>query len=161
MTTSLAGSKPSYKAILKENSFLWFRQRKERDAVDFGLLQPQNMLWQQMTKLFLWLDLHQAKLAVFKATGNPTGDGEKSVSVEVWDQAFMFQSFASPWQDAEPSTWHQESSVQSQFWYSSFHGLVGCSCEALGAAYPSRAAISLPVKWGQKCQPQRLCQGRL
>lgn len=47
------------------------------------------MLWQQMTKLFLWLDLHQAKLAVFKATQNPTAGGGKCGSVA---QAFRFQS---------------------------------------------------------------------
>lgn len=60
-----------------------------------------------MTKLFLWLDLHQAKLAGFKATRNPTGGGGKCGGV---GQAFRFQNLASSGQGAEHGT---KPSVQS------------------------------------------------
>lgn len=67
------------------------------------------MLWQQMTQLLLWFDLHQAKLVVFKATRNPTGDDGKAVSVEVWDMLLGFKVLSLLGRVCERSTWDQQS----------------------------------------------------
>lgn len=70
------------------------------------------MLWQQMIQLLLWFDLRQAKLGVSKATQNPTDDG-KAVSVEVWDMHLGFKVLSLLGRVSEPSTWDQQSWVQS------------------------------------------------
>lgn len=90
MTTSLAGSKPSYKAILKENSFLWFGQRKGMQQI-WVTSTTEYAVTATWPNFFCGFDLHQAKLPVFKATWNPTGDDGKSVSVEVWDRLLGFK----------------------------------------------------------------------
>jgi len=61
-----------------------------------------------MTQLILWFDLHQAELAVFKATQNPTDDG-KAASVEAWDMLLGFRVLSLLDRVSEPSNWDQRS----------------------------------------------------
>lgn len=60
-----------------------------------------------MTQLFLWFDLHQAKLVVFKATLNPTGDDGKAIGVEVWDMLLGFKVLSLLGRVSEPRMWDQ------------------------------------------------------
>lgn len=86
------------------------------------------------------------QLAVFKATGNPTGDDGKAVNAEVWDLLLGFKVFLAGCLSSARGTSSAKCKVTCD---SPFHGLVNCLCESLGAAYYSATAISVLMKRGR------------